>query len=75
MIYFFRRAGARRTCEMRSQRDGGGYELIITEGRRSYVELFEDPRAVANRQCELRYTWLAHGWRDVLPGDDADNDE
>ena len=75
MIYFFRRAGDTRTCETRSEPDGRGYELVVTEGRRSYVEHFSDSRALADRQCELRYAWLAHGWRDAAPADEMDYDD
>ena len=75
MIYFFCRAGDTRTCETRSEPDGRGYELLVTEGRRSYVERFQDSQALANRQCELRYTWLANGWRDGEPAGGLDDDE
>ena len=75
MIYFFRRAGDTRMCESRSEQDGRGYELIVTEGRHSHVERFNDSQSLANRQCELRYAWLAHGWRDAAPADESDQDE
>jgi len=74
MVYFFRRAGDTRMCESRSERDGLGYQLIVTEGRQSHVERFTDPQSLANRQCELRYAWLSHGWRDVAPADEMDDD-
>jgi hypothetical protein len=75
LIYFFRRAGDTRTCETRREPDGHGYELLVTEGRRSYVERFQDSQALASRQCELRYAWLAHGWRDVEVGGGLEDDE
>jgi hypothetical protein len=75
MVYFFRRAGDTRMCESRSEPHGLGYELIVTEGRQSHVERFKDSQSLANRQCELRYGWLAHGWRDVAPAGEMDDDE
>jgi hypothetical protein len=63
MVYFFHRGGDTRICETRSAPDGPGYELVITDGRRSSVERFQDPRTLENRQDELRHAWLLHGWR------------
>jgi hypothetical protein len=74
VVYFFRRAGDTRTCETRSEPAGHGYELVVTEGRQSHVERFADSQALANRQCELRYSWLAHGWRDAEPADEIDDE-
>jgi len=75
MIYFFRRAGDTRTCETRFAPKGLGYELVVTEGRRSHVEVFKDPQAMADRQSELRYDWLVRGWRDATPPDEIEDDE
>ena len=69
MVYFFHRGSETRTCEARPVPNGSGYELVITEGRRSRVEHFQDPRTLENRQYELRHGWLLHGWRT------ADRDE
>ncbi len=75
MIYFFHRRGDTLRCESRHARDGLGYELVITEGRQSQIERFEDARAMENRQYELRHAWLLHGWRPDDPGDEMDERE
>jgi hypothetical protein len=72
MIYFYRREGGTRTCETRLEPDGPGYELIVTEGRHSRVEHFDDIGALVDRECELRYAWLLNGWRTVDPDDELD---
>jgi hypothetical protein len=74
MIYFFHRAGDTRSCETRIEPSGRGYELVVTEGRQSHIERFADSQALERRQSELRYSWVAHGWRDVGPGDDSDDE-
>ena len=72
MIYFYRRAGDTRTCETRLEADGPGFELIVMEGQDSRVERFDDPRALAHREYELRHAWLLHGWRAM---DEYDEDD
>jgi hypothetical protein len=73
MIYFFHRAGDTRSCEIRLEPYGHGYELVVTEGRRSHIEHFADSQSLERRQSSLRYAWLAHGWRDVGPDDNTDD--
>jgi len=75
MIYFFRLAGDTRTCETRLESDGPRFELIITEGRESHVERFDDAMALYDRQAELRRTWSMHGWRTIDPVDEYDEEE
>ena len=75
MIHFFHRGRETRSCEMRLAPDGPGLDLVITEGRRSHVEHFDDVRTMENRQIELRYAWLAHGWRTSDPADAVDEQE
>lgn len=74
MIYFYRRAGDLRTCEIRAEADGEGYELIVTEGAESRIEHYEDARELGDREIEVRQAWFAHGWRSVDPSDDNDDD-
>jgi hypothetical protein len=73
MIYFYRRARDSRSCESRLERDGPGFELIVMDGRESRVERFEDARALASREHELRHEWLLSGWREME--DDFDEHE
>ena len=68
MVHFFHRGGDTRSCETRPAVDHPGYDLIVTEGRQSHVEHFEDVRALESRQWELRYAWMTHGWR-ITDGD------
>jgi hypothetical protein len=74
MIYFYRRAGGTRKCETRLEPDGPGYELIVTDGRDSRVEHFDEVVALANRESELRYAWLLNGWR-TIDNDELDEDD
>jgi hypothetical protein len=71
MIHFFHRAGDMLSCETRLEADGPGYELVVTEGRTCHVEHFDDVRRLENRQSELRYSLLSHGWRTTDPSDDV----
>ena len=70
MIHFYRRAADTRICETRLEPDGPGFELIVIDGRESRVERFADARELATRECELRHTWLLHGWRTIGPDGD-----
>jgi hypothetical protein len=72
MVYFFHRGAETRTCETRAEPHGTGYELVITEDRRSRVEHFHDARTLENRQYELRHAWLLRGWRSADRDDEID---
>ena len=72
MIHFFYRGREMRSCEARPAADRPGHDLIITEGQRSLFEHFDDVRTLENRQSQLRYAWLAHGWRTDHPSDEVD---
>jgi hypothetical protein len=74
MIYFYRREGGTLMCETRLEPDGPGYELVITEGRDSRVEHFDEISALVNREYELRHAWLLNGWRTLDADDDIDED-
>lgn len=74
MIYFYRRLGGTRTCETRLEPDGPGYQLIVTDGRHSRVEHFDEIVALVNREGELRYAWLLNGWRTIDAYDEIDDD-
>ena len=74
MLYFYRRAGDTRTCETRLEPDGPGYELIVVDGRELRVERFDDPRALASRQNELRHQWMLNGWRTIELYDEFDEE-
>jgi hypothetical protein len=75
MIYFFRRASDTRSCELRLQADGAGFELVVTDAAGAYVEQFDDVAAVIAREYELRQRWQMHGWRTLDPFDDEGDDE
>jgi len=75
MIYFYRRAGDRRTCETRLEPDGEGYELIVSDGAESRTEHYEDARELGDREVELRQRLFAHGWRAIDPFDEDVDDE
>jgi hypothetical protein len=74
MIYFYRRAGGTRICETRLDPEGPGFELRVIDGRDSHVECFDDARALADRECELRHEWCLNGWR-TIDSEDDDVDE
>jgi hypothetical protein len=73
MIYFYQRARDMRSCETRLEHDGPGFELIIIDGRESWVERFDDVRALHTREYELRHAWQLNGWRTM--GEDTELDE
>lgn len=72
MIYFYRRAADTRTCETRLEPDGPGFELRVSDGRDLRVERFDDVRALANREHQLRYEWRLSGWRTIEADEDDD---
>ena len=75
MIYFYQRAGDRRTCETRLEPHGPRFELIVVDGRNSRVEHFDDATALASRQYELRRSWMLNGWRTLDSDDEYDDSE
>jgi len=75
MIYFYRRGADTRACETRLEPGGPGFELIVVDAREPRVERFDDVRALANRESELRHAWLLNGWRTIGPADDCDGSD
>ena len=75
MINVYRRAGETRICETRLESDGSGLELVVVDAQGSHVERFDDARAMASREHELRHAWLLHGWRTIESDVDVDEGE
>lgn len=75
MIYFYRRGADTRSCETRLESDGPGFELIVSDAKNSRVEHYDDVRALANRESELRHAWLLNGWRTIGPADEVEGNE
>ena len=67
MVYFFGRGQDRRTCEVRLDESGIGYELLATEGGRTNVEHFDTIQKLLAREHELTTAWRAMGWKDTMP--------
>jgi hypothetical protein len=63
MFYFFRRGGASVRCEVRSDSEGQGYELIVDRPDAMVsVEHFIAPPDLNRRWQELERTLLREGW-------------
>lgn len=62
MVWFYARGKERRSCETRLALVGDGYELVIREGRRAWVEPFTELRQLLAREHELLAAWKAQGW-------------
>ena len=65
MISFYCRGREVRTCEVRLNTDGPGYELVIVDGSRQRTERFPSMNALLSREHELLCAWRAMGWQDV----------
>ena len=64
MLWFFEKQREKLHFEVRRQRDGHDYELVIThpDGREE-IESFSDPRALAERSKYLHQYLAEDGWR------------
>jgi hypothetical protein len=63
MFYFFRRGGATIRCEVRSDSEGKGYELIVDRPDRMVtVESFGAPPELNRRWREIERTLIREGW-------------
>jgi hypothetical protein len=63
MFYFFRRGGAIVRCEVRSNADGEGYELIVDRPDAMVsVERFIEPPDLNKRWREVERTLIREGW-------------
>jgi len=63
MFYFFRRGGATIRCEVRSDSDGNGYELIVDRPDAMVtVESFGAPPELNRRWREIERTLIREGW-------------
>jgi hypothetical protein len=71
MIHFFTRGSQTRSCELRLDGDGTGYELVVTEGSHERAERFHAMGRLLAREHELFAAWRALGWRQCL-GRDTD---
>ena len=68
MFYFFRRGDARLRCEVRSDWDGDGYELVIDRtDAMVHIERFRAARDLNQRWTELEEGLLRDGWRGPQP--------
>lgn len=63
MFYFFRRDGVTMRCEVRTDLQGDGYELVIERPDAVVcVERFSEPAALNHRWSELEQSLLREGW-------------
>ena len=68
MFYFFRRGTATVRCEVRTDSDGQGYELVVERPDAMVsVERFVEPPALNRRWTEVERTLLREGWRGPPP--------
>jgi hypothetical protein len=65
MIYFFVRGAERKSCELRLNPDGEGYELVITENGKVQLERFNGIERLLAREHELLNAWKALGWKEA----------
>jgi hypothetical protein len=64
MLWFFEKQREKLRFEVRRQRDGHDYELVIThpDGREE-IEKFSDPGTLAERSRQLQQYLVEEGWR------------
>jgi hypothetical protein len=62
MLYFFERDGRRIRCEIRTDWNGLGYELVIDGPQTARVEHFKESTALEARWLELEGRLLSEGW-------------
>lgn len=64
MIWFFQRQDDHLHYEVRRQRNGGGYELVVgyPDGSED-IERFENPRDLNSRWLDLNHALRDQGWR------------
>jgi len=68
MFYFFRRGEARLRCEVRTDPQGYGYELVIEPPDQVVrVERFEEPDSLNRRWLTVERSLRQDGW--YAPGD------
>jgi hypothetical protein len=62
MLYFFEREGCILRCEIRTDLNGAGYELVIDGPQTARVERFKESSALEARWLELEGRLLSEGW-------------
>jgi hypothetical protein len=63
VFYFFRRGNETVQCEVRSDSDGPGYEIVITDSTGAVqVERFATSEQVHDRWMELHRRFESEGW-------------
>jgi hypothetical protein len=63
MFYFFRRDDVRVRCEVRTDPQGDGYELVIDRPDTPVrIERFQEPAGLNQRWTDLERTLLREGW-------------
>jgi hypothetical protein len=65
MVCFFQRGGTKLTVEIRTNPDGPGYQLVVTENATALIESFDTLPKLLEREHELLLAWRAQGWRDI----------
>ena len=63
MVWFYARGAERRSCETRLASDSDGYELVVREAGKEWIEQFTDIQKLLAREHELLAAWRAQGWR------------
>ena len=63
VFYFFKRGSETVQCEVRSEPDGAGYEIVITEPNGvQRIERFTTSEQVHDRWVELHKRFELEGW-------------
>ena len=71
MIWFFERAESRLQFEVRTDPEGPGFELVITEGGLQTIERYADRTALTDRVSDLETSLKAGGWAPPVPVSEA----
>jgi hypothetical protein len=62
VFYFFSRGASQIRCEVRVDRTGAGYELVVDGPESLHVEHFNETNALNRRWCELQHSLVKEGW-------------
>ena len=67
MVWFFERQGEKLECEIRQERPGEPFEVVIRNAERQNLERHQDPAELLRRSSDLWTQLLTSGWRPKLP--------
>lgn len=67
MIWFFEREGEQLEYEIRQERRGEPFEVVVRDAGRQKLARLEDPAELLRRSANLWSLLLESGWRPRLP--------